>query len=68
MFEYFDYVMYVWVDVLINYLIGVGFLDIDLELFCCYWFVDLYMIGKDIIRFYVVYWLVFLMLVGIELL
>jgi methionyl-tRNA synthetase len=62
-----DHVMYVWVDALTNYLTGVGFPDIDSEMFRRFWPADLHMIGKDIIRFHTVYWPAFLMSAGIEL-
>jgi methionyl-tRNA synthetase len=59
--------MYVWIDALTNYLTGVGYPDLDSELFRRYWPADLHMIGKDIIRFHAVYWPAFLMSAGIEL-
>lgn len=65
--EHPDHVMYVWVDALTNYLTGVGYPDIDSEMFRRYWPADLHMIGKDIIRFHTVYWPAFLMSAGIEL-
>ena len=57
-----DHVMYVWVDALTNYLTGVGYPDVDGELFQKFWPADVHIIGKDIIRFHSVYWPAFLML------
>jgi methionyl-tRNA synthetase len=55
------HVMYVWVDALTNYMTGVGYPDVDGELFRRYWPADLHVIGKDIIRFHAIYWPAFLM-------
>ena len=60
------HVMYVWVDALTNYITGVGYPDIESELFKKFWPADLHVIGKDIIRFHTVYWPAFLMSAGIE--
>jgi methionyl-tRNA synthetase len=60
------HVMYVWVDALTNYITGVGFPDMNSELFKKFWPADLHVIGKDIIRFHTVYWPAFLMSAGIE--
>ncbi len=60
-----DHVMYVWVDALTNYLTGVGYPDVDGELFRKFWPADVHVIGKDIIRFHSVYWPAFLMSAGL---
>ncbi|WP_077487639.1 methionine--tRNA ligase [Sinomonas mesophila] len=62
-----SHVMYVWVDALTNYLTGVGYPDVDSELFTKYWPADVHIIGKDISRFHAIYWPAFLMSAGIEL-
>ncbi|MFV0254199.1 MAG: methionine--tRNA ligase [Beutenbergiaceae bacterium] len=61
------HVMYVWVDALTNYITGVGYPDVDGEMFRRYWPADVHIIGKDIIRFHAVYWPAFLMSAGVEL-
>ncbi|MFV0426772.1 MAG: methionine--tRNA ligase [Beutenbergiaceae bacterium] len=61
------HVMYVWVDALTNYITGIGYPDVDSEMFRTYWPADVHIIGKDIIRFHAVYWPAFLMSAGIEL-
>jgi methionyl-tRNA synthetase len=53
-----DQVMYVWVDALSNYITALGYAHDD-ELFTRYWLENpnrVHTIGKDIIRFHVVYW------------
>lgn len=62
-FDVLKYVMYVWFDVFINYFIGMGwFEEIENKDF---WFVSVYIIGKDIIWFYCVIWLCMLWSVGL---
>lgn len=60
------YVIYVWVDVLFNYVMVVGY-GFDEEIFVWCWFVY-YVVGKDILCFYVVIWFVLLMVVGFDVL
>lgn len=60
-----EYVIYVWVDALINYVSGPGFLK-DKERFSRYWPADFHMIGKDILRHHAVYWPIILRAAGIE--
>ena len=47
---------------------GIGY-DIDnpSELFNHYWPYDLHVIGKDIVKFHIIYWTIFLMAQGLEL-
>lgn len=57
------HVVYVWLDALSNYTIGLGY-DADGnhgDLYKKYWPADLHLIGKDIIRFHTIYWPIFLM-------
>ena len=61
-----EHVMYVWVDALTNYITGVGFPD-ETAPNWRYWPADLHIIGKDIVRFHVVYWPAFLMSAGVAL-
>lgn len=61
------HVMYVWVDALTTYMTGVGFPDVEGELFSRFWPANLHMIGKDIVRFHAVYWPAFLMSAGLPL-
>ena len=58
--------IYVWIDALTNYITGVGVLD-NKEMFNKYWPCDVHVIGKDILKFHSIYWIAFLMALGIEL-
>ena len=63
------HVVYVWLDALTNYITGIGY-DADgngTEQFDKLWPADLHVIGKDIIRFHVIYWPIFLMALGLPL-
>ena len=53
------HVIYVWLDALTNYITGIGY-DADGDStgqFEKLWPADLHLIGKDIIRFHTIYWL-----------
>jgi methionyl-tRNA synthetase len=50
-----DYVAYVWVDALINYVTGAGYLE-GQEIFHRRWPADLHLMGKDILTTHAVYW------------
>ena len=63
------HVVYVWLDALTNYITGIGY-DCDgdsTEQFGKLWPADLHLIGKDIIRFHTIYWLIFLMSLDLPL-
>ena len=63
------HVVYVWLDALTNYITGIGY-DCDgnsSEQFKKDWPADLHLIGKDIIRFHTIYWLIFLMALDLPL-
>lgn len=63
------HVVYVWIDALSNYITFLGF-DINGnhgELFNKYWPADLQVIGKDILRFHMIYWPIMLIALGQEL-
>lgn len=60
-----DYVCYVWIDALINYLTGVGFPD-DPE-WSSRWSSVEHLIGKDILKTHGIYWTTFLHAAGIPL-
>jgi methionyl-tRNA synthetase len=57
--------VYVWVDALINYLTGIGFLS--REGFKKYWPADVHLMAKDILWFHSVIWPAVLMGVGLDL-
>jgi len=63
------HVVYVWLDALTNYITGLGY-DCDgnnSELYNKEWPADVHIIGKDIVRFHVIYWPIFLMALGLPL-
>ena len=64
-----NHVTYVWLDALTNYITGLGY-DADGQndpLYDKYWPADVHVIGKDIVRFHVIYWPIFLMAAGVPL-
>ncbi len=56
-----DHVIYVWLDALTNYITALGYGSEDDSLYKKFWPVDVHLIGKDIIRFHMIYWPSFLM-------
>ena len=62
------HVVYVWLDALANYITGIGY-DVDdpSEQFKKLWPADVHVVGKDIMRFHVIYWPIFLMALGLPL-
>ena len=61
------HVIYVWLDALTNYLTALGYMTNQDELFKKYWSPDLQIIGKDIARFHLIYWPIFLMALDLPL-
>ncbi|MBV9120241.1 MAG: methionine--tRNA ligase [Chloroflexi bacterium] len=53
-------VIYVWFDALLDYVSGVGFAD-NRDRWQTFWPADVHVIGKDITRFYAIYWPAMLM-------
>lgn len=59
------HVTYVWLDALTNYITALGFDgEHGGEKYEKFWPADLHVIGKDIIRFHMIYWPIFLMAMG----
>lgn len=63
------HVVYVWLDALANYITGIGYnaYGESSAQFNELWPADVHIIGKDIIRFHVIYWPIFLMALGLPL-
>ena len=61
------HVMYVWLDALTNYITALGYMSEDDSLFKKYWPADLHVVGKDIARFHLIYWPIFLMALDLPL-
>lgn len=64
-----EHVIYVWIDALSNYITFIGY---DPEgqhepIFSNLWPADVHIIGKDILRFHVIYWPIMLMALDIPL-
>ena len=62
------HVVYVWIDALSNYISGLGY-DVDnpSEQYKYFWQNCTHVIGKDILRFHSIYWIVELMALGLPL-
>ena len=64
------HITYVWIDALTNYITGLGYdpaNEIQPELFQKYWPADVHIIGKDIVRFHMIYWPIILMALDLPL-
>lgn len=61
------YVVYVWIDVLVNYILVLGYLLDDELLFNKYWLVDIYLMVKEIVWFYLIIWFILLMVLDLLL-
>ena len=61
------HVIYVWLDALTNYLTALGYMQEDDKLFKKYWPADVQIVGKDIARFHLIYWPIFLMALNLPL-
>ena len=61
------HVIYVWLDALTNYLTALGYLSDDDTLFKECWPADIQIVGKDIARFHLIYWPIFLMALDLPL-
>ncbi len=61
------HVIYVWLDALTNYLTALGYASEDDSLFKKLWPADIQLVGKDIARFHLIYWPIFLMALGLPL-
>ena len=61
------HIIYVWLDALTNYITALGYMSEDDSLFKKYWPADLQIVGKDIARFHLIYWPIFLMALNLPL-
>ena len=61
------HVVYVWLDALTNYITALGYPNEEKEMFKKYWPASLHVIGKDIARFHLIYWPIFLMALDLPL-
>ena len=59
------HVVYVWLDALSNYITGIGYTGgKPAASYKKLWPADVHVIGKDILRFHIIYWPIFLMALG----
>lgn len=59
------HVIYVWIDALSNYITALGYdTGENSELYRKYWPADVHVVGKDIVRFHSIYWIIMLMALG----
>ena len=61
------HVVYVWLDALTNYITALGYMSDDDTLFKKFWPADVHVVGKDIARFHLIYWPIFLMALDLPL-
>ena len=62
------HVVYVWLDALANYITGIGYdPDGSSKQYKKLWPADVHVLGKDVLRFHIIYWPIFLMALGEEL-
>ena len=61
------HVVYVWLDALTNYITALGYMSEDDTLFNKFWPADVHVVGKDIARFHLIYWPIFLMALDLPL-
>ena len=62
-----NHVIYVWLDALTNYITALGYMTKDDKLFKKYWPADVQIVGKDIARFHLIYWPIFLIALGLPI-
>ena len=61
------HVIYVWLDALSNYITALGWGSEDDSLYRKYWPANVHLIGKEIVRFHVIYWPFMLHALGLPL-
>ncbi len=66
------HVVYVWIDALSNYISALGYKNDSSNLFDRFWHNDddheiLHVVGKEIVRFHVIYWPIMLLALGLPL-
>ena len=65
------HVIYVWIDALMSYLTGLGFLQDDDSLYQKFWNSDdverVHIVGKEITRFHGIYWPIMLKMLNVKM-
>lgn len=62
-----DHVIYVWIDALSNYISALGYENNQENLMDKFWPADLHIVGKEIVRFHVIYWPIMLFALNLPL-
>ena len=62
-----DHVVYVWIDALSNYVSALGYKNNENNLMDKFWPADLHIVGKEIVRFHVIYWPIMLLALNLPL-
>ncbi len=62
-----NHIIYVWIDALSNYITFSGYTAEGENQFASRWPADVHVIGKDIVRFHAIYWIIILMALDLEL-
>ena len=62
-----DHVVYVWIDALSNYISALGYKNNNENLMDRFWPADLHIVGKEIVRFHVIYWPIMLFALNLPL-
>ncbi|MCK8617411.1 methionine--tRNA ligase [Fructobacillus sp. M158] len=61
------HVIYVWIDALANYITALGYGSDQDDLLKKYWPANVQLVGKEIVRFHIIYWPIMLHALGLEL-
>ncbi len=62
-----EHVIYVWIDALSNYISALGYKNNQENLMDSFWPADLHIVGKEIVRFHVIYWPIILFALNLPL-
>lgn len=62
-----EHVIYVWIDALSNYITALGYGTDHPEKYESFWPADVQLVGKEIVRFHVIYWPIMLMALDLPL-
>ncbi|MBS9335247.1 methionine--tRNA ligase [Fructobacillus sp. M1-13] len=61
------HVIYVWIDALANYITALGYGSDNEDLLKKFWPANVQLVGKEIVRFHIIYWPIMLHALGLEL-
>lgn len=61
------HVIYVWIDALANYITALGYGSDQDELLKKFWPASVQLVGKEIVRFHIIYWPIMLHALGLEM-